>query len=165
MCLLRLRPQDIPASPALLATTLAVYLSANVAVSLIRSTLVEALILVSIDTLLGVAFIFVALHLRHYPERLTQTLTALLGTGVVMSIPAYALHRWFSLLQARDLESELAVNLWVLLFVWNLLVMAHILRHALNTRFIFGFFITVGYVLVLFRFMGVIQSLFGQTGT
>jgi hypothetical protein len=164
MCLLRLRPQDIPASPVLLAVTLVSYLGANVAVSLLDTALVEALVLVVLGTLLGIVLTVAALYLRRHAERITQTLTALLGTGVVMSVPAYALRRWFSLLQAQDLRSELAVHLWILVFIWNLLIMAHILRHALSTRFVFGFFIAVGYVFVLFRFLVAVQPLFSQAG-
>jgi hypothetical protein len=164
MCLLRLKPQDIPASPALLKATLTLYLGANIAVSLIGSSVVEALIFGTLGTLLEIAFTIAALYVRGCPARITQTLTALVGTGILTSIPACLLRYWFSVLQARDLDPELAVNVWILVFVWRLFIIAHILRHALNTRLIFGFLIAVGYVFVLFQCLVLMQLALGPPG-
>ena len=47
----------------------------------------------------------------------------------------------------------------VVIFLWNLFVMAHILRHALDTRFIIGFFISFGYAVFLIQLVVFIDRL------
>jgi len=51
------------------------------------------------------------------------------------------------------------VSLWLLLLLWNLFVMAHIIRHALSSSFAIGFGISLLYALLS---MQVITTLFPQ---
>ena len=49
--------------------------------------------------------------------------------------------------------SNLAGHCWIALFVWELFIAAHILRHALDMRLIAGFFIAIAYVFFEFQVM------------
>ena len=51
------------------------------------------------------------------------------------------------------------LSLWLLLLLWNLLVMAHIVRHALSSSFAIGFGISLLYALLN---MQVIATLFSS---
>jgi hypothetical protein len=38
--------------------------------------------------------------------------------------------------------------LWLAVFGWNLLIMAHILRHAINSNLVIGFMLAVAFVFI-----------------
>jgi hypothetical protein len=51
------------------------------------------------------------------------------------------------------------LSLWLLLLLWNLIVMAHIIRHALSSSFAIGFGVSLLYALLN---MQVITTLFSS---
>jgi hypothetical protein len=149
VCVFRLGPQDLPRSGALLGLAALTNLALGVVInqrqlplgSAILVALLEFGVLTVLTGLLTLAF--------RFPRRLVQTLTALFGSGAVIGSLALAL-----LLVLRDIPQLLRVGI----FLWNLLVMAHILRHALQIHMAAGFVIAIGYALVLVQLIG----LFGR---
>jgi hypothetical protein len=89
------------------------------------------------------------LHVRKFPERLPQTLTALAGTGIILGLLAFGF-----LLQADPEVNQPLLGLaWFGIFSWSLMVDAHIYRHALAISLSLGLLVTVlllaaSYVLV-----------------
>ena len=140
MCLLRLRPQDMPASSALLLVSAIACTATSFLLNAIDLALPEALLLAVTGTLVVVAVVIGMLALIQRLDRASQTLSALFGTSVVLFVPAWPLLSWMSELRAAGQRSDVAETLWLLLFVWSLFVMAHIFRNALSTRQIGGFF-------------------------
>lgn len=140
ICLLRLRPQDLPASSALLLISGAAYTLTNLIVLTIDLALPEALVLAVAVTVVVVAVVSAMLALIRRRQRAGQTLSALFGTSVILFVPGYPLLVWMNALRESGQRSDLAETLWLLLFVWSLFVMAHIFRNALSTRLIGGFF-------------------------
>ena len=80
------------------------------------------------------AFIFLLLYLLNKAARINQTLAAMAGAGSLLGLVAFPL----VLMQGpenADGAVPVALSLvWVALLVWNLVVSAHILRHALSAR-------------------------------
>jgi hypothetical protein len=89
--------------------------------------------------------------------RLIQTLTALSGTGTLLGLIALPVMQLLSSGQEAGQPFLLAGMLWLLLFGWNLLVMAHIMRHALSVNFPVAIGIAMLYTLVA---MQIINALF-----
>jgi len=89
--------------------------------------------------------------------RLTQTLTALAGTGTLLGLCALPVIQLLSSGQATGQPSLLASMLWLLLFGWNLVVVAHIMRHALSVNFPVATGIAMLYTLVAIQ---IINALF-----
>jgi hypothetical protein len=157
ICLLRRAPQDLPASSDLLGLSLGCYGLVSVLVSSQSYTFSKALLLAAVDLGLLVLFAWSLLYLQKKTTRLNQTLSALAGTGSLMGVIALPL----LLTIAPDAGAEAVPaplqSLWLLLLLWNLFVMAHIIRHALSSSFAIGFGISLLYALLN---MQVIVTLF-----
>lgn len=158
ICLLRAGPQDLPASTFLLATTLAVYGIAGLFLSLVNTTLSEALLMVMVDILLLAAFAYVILWVRTLTARFVQALTALAGTGAMLEFAAWPALAWQQLSATADGAGLMipSLLLWAWLF-WSIAVVGHILRHALSTTYTAGTLLSLLYTFIA---ISVVRSLF-----
>lgn len=146
-------PQDIDYSPALLV----LLLLATSAIDALGGALLGDASDGMAHSLLASAVILglcgVALALRGLRHRYVQTATALLATGIVVSLvqlPILGLLGPF--VDAAILSSaDMAWNLFQMLLrwaglatlVWQVLVYAHIVRHAMDSRFGFALALVV----------------------
>jgi hypothetical protein len=157
ICLLRRAPQELPASNYLLGLALCCYAAVSVLVSAQGYDFTRALQLATVDLGLLVVFIWLLLYLQGRQARFNQTLSAMAGTGSIMGLVALPL----LLMAGPDTVSgevpASLVSVWLLLLLWNLFVMAHILRHALSATFLIGFGFSLLYALIS---MQVITALF-----
>ncbi|MDH5631373.1 MAG: hypothetical protein OEZ10_00115 [Gammaproteobacteria bacterium] len=137
LCFFRNGPQHLPASSGLLTICAAAYVIAGTAGAAsqhpwplaAQSTLVDAVLLVLLAHGAVVA--------RGFYRRSTQTLIALLGAGT-----------FFSLVAIVALVVGLPPMMFWLILIWYVLVMAHILRHALEIPLMFGAGLALFYVFV-----------------
>lgn len=135
LCLLRLRPQDLPASSLLLALAALAYTACTaIAHSALLSPLDAAIGGVADALLLcGLTLSLLCLHRRW--ARAVQTLTALAGTGTVTTLVAIPFLSWrVSVMRAGD-PAGVELAFIAMIVIWNLAIIAHILRHALSTSF------------------------------
>ena len=153
ICLLRAGPQDLPASRRFLTLTLAGYVVVNVLVSRLSLGLREAAVVSLLDTLLLAAFAQVVLRVAARPERFLQTLAALAGTGQLLGLLALPLVAGLLKAQAAGQAAAGLALIWLGVLIWSLLVLGHILRHALAVRFVTGVGIGVLYNLVSIMIM------------
>ena len=86
-----------------------------------------------------------------------QTLTALSGTGTLLGLMALPVIQLLASGQEAGQPAVLAGLLWLVLFGWNLLVVAHIMRHALSVNFPVATGIAILYTLVALQ---IINALF-----
>ena len=159
ICLWRVAPQDLPASGTLLSLSLACYVLVSVLVSLGSYGLAEAVQLSLLDLGLMTVFVLSLLYLQNKTARIYQTLSALAGTGSLLGVFALPLVWW---VQPDTQPGEVPVILtlfWLLLLVWNLLVMAHIMRHALSSSLAIGLGVSLLYVLISLQ---IIAAVFPQ---
>jgi hypothetical protein len=157
ICLLRAGPQDLPASRELLGLSMASYVLASFLLSLPGYPLVAAGQLALMDASLVVVFAATTLYLTGKMARLTQTLTALSGTGTLLGLIALPVIQLLASGKDAGQPPLLAGMLWLLLFGWNILVVAHIMRHALSVNFPMAIGIAILYTLVAIQ---IINALF-----
>ena len=156
ICLLRAAPQDLPASRVLPVLALACYMLVSFVVSLSFYTGAEAFQVTVTD--LGLLLVLVPglLYLRGKTPRINQTLSALAGCGCLLGLLALPLVRFLG----QDVpvgEVPLVLSVfWLCLFVWNLLVVAHIMRHALSTSLAVGIGVAVMYALINMQVISVL---------
>lgn len=148
MLRLRAAPQDLPArDDLLLGSVAAAAVAAMLAIRRIYP-LDLAAARVALDLVLQLALVLVALRITGHPERFRQTFSALCGTGAILVLLTWPL---IDILSSQPPESGLAAGAVVLLFGiygWGVLVMGHILRHALGLALGRGVLLALGYVIV-----------------
>jgi len=144
---LRRAPQDLPASPWLMQLLLVLNLLVNTLLGLeVFASPLRALLAGVLDLVLSGTLLFAALQIRGHAGRWLQAYTGLLGMGVVLGTCGL-LYRLLSQLLG---VSGVAAMLDLGLFFWSLLVIGHILRHALNIRLPFAILIAFAYTIFLF---------------
>ncbi len=137
ICLLRAGPQDLPATQSMLALSLLAYTATSIAISVMTQSFGSAIVYGLADTLTPAALTSTLLVLHRFPQRLTQTLSALAGTGVVIGLFTLPL----------VLLQNVPLLLLLLIMVWSLTVIGHILHHALNVSLPMGILASTGYLL------------------
>ena len=162
ICLLRLGPQDLPASPFLLGIAVAAYLGLGVLVTALHYPFLTAVGISVTGALIFGLLAFVLLSVRGVSERFFQTCAAFAGTGAVLEAAALPL---VALLEPGEPEGAgaaagLLLTLpWLALLIWSWVVGGHILRHALSVRLTAG----IGLSIALFWLSTlVIHHLFGN---
>ena len=154
ICLLRMRPQDLPSSSMLLALALLAHTVMGVAVAAVNLRFGQALAAGVIDTALLCGFTTVLLTLYTLRERAVQTLTALAGAGSVIGFLAWPLSLWLHDAHAADTAPP-ALGLVLLLVIgWSLTVSAHILRHALSAPFYLGLLVSIAFYWITLKILG-----------
>ena len=150
ICRLRRAPQDIPASPHLLALSVTAY----ALLSCLLQGLSEPVDLAVSSALLEIAvlmlFVQCLLLLKGRPARWMQTMTALAGAGIILSLIALPLSLFAGVGSGAALvEYNLAITLLLMLAGWGVVVMGHVLRHALETHAALAFMLALVYLFLL----------------
>lgn len=131
--MLRRGPQDLPASQFLMVSALACYTASGLLLFLTQiPSLPDALSELSVVLGMEAGFFVALLALQGRLARAVQTLTALWGTGTLLTLAGLPLHMWISSIPEGADPATLA-NLGVLLLlILSLVVAGHILREALE---------------------------------
>jgi hypothetical protein len=145
LCLLRRAPQDMPASGLLLTIAIICYTATSALANLLGWGRIQAIPVALLDVSLLLAFVFVLLYLQGKLARVMQTLSALYGAGTLVGLATIPLllPGW----QSGEVP-VVAQFFMVALFGWNLVIVAHIMRHAMSSSFATGIAVSVLYSLV-----------------
>jgi hypothetical protein len=161
ICWFRGRPQDIPASPALLGVTLATYALAGALISLVTLPLPQAVGATLLDTSLLAGFVYAALQLRGYPGRFTQTLTALAGSLALIAWLSIPLTWWLYALQVSGSDARFPLLLLLLVQLWSIGVIGNVLRHSLEVSLPFALAVSLAYFILAVQ---ILNRLFAPVG-
>jgi hypothetical protein len=142
-------PRDLPASPALLAVVAVLYLCANVALTRLVDGPVLALTRGVADLGFTLAAFWLCLVVGQRAHRVLQTLTAVLGTGTLVTVPAIALAAVGQQLGPPGPDAA-ALTLLLLLpvLIWQVAVLAHIVQQALDAPLVTGIAVATSYALL-----------------
>jgi hypothetical protein len=160
ICLLRAGPQDLPASRELLGLAIASYTLVSFLLSAPGYPLATAGQMALVDVALLIVFPASLLYLLGKPARVYQTLTALAGTGTLLGLIALPVMPLLLQGEGSGPPPVFASLLWLVLFGWTLMVVAHIMRHALSVNLPVAIGIAVVYSLLA---MQIIAMLFPAT--
>jgi hypothetical protein len=149
---LRSGPEDLPAGWSTAALMVLVYVALGMlADSMLQLGSSSLRSLLSIG--LQITAITVLLHLRGYSQRLPQTISAAAGTGCLFGLVSIVLLAQSS---GGALPAGMA-TIWLGLFIWSLVVDAHIYRSSLSITMSLGVLLAV--VLFAVNFI-VVDALF-----
>lgn len=138
MCLLRLGPEDLPPSSFLLYLTLGLHALAVMLISVAVYPLGTALLAGITGTVVLAGLTLGALQIHQLAGRFHQTLTALAGSGALLTFIALVPNWWFYAAREAGADWGTPTLLLFLILVWSVVVTAHILRRALSTHFFLG---------------------------
>ena len=152
------RPQDLPASRAVVAALALVSVLTGYLVDRAHDDETLRLFFALTQTLLLGAWVWLALYVRGYPDRWYQTMSALYGSALFLNLVTWPLFSW---LEATQSGTPLPLFFALVMTLWFLAIMTLVLRHALVLPAIvsglvsFGLLVINGWILV---------SLFPVTG-
>ncbi len=146
ICLLRKGPQDLPQSSVLMSLCLISYTVLDVLLTVQSRPFADALLVSFVDV--GFLLVVTSLILRQhqYLDRWYQTMTALFGTGVILGIFIFPLVYGGMQNQYEDWLQQIIVLLFLIMVIWNIAVLAHIVRHAISTSLGIGIMIAILYI-------------------
>jgi len=143
ICLLRRGPQDLPTSGILLAIALTAQTVMTILLSGVTLSVPGALLSGVVDTALLVVLTGTLLYVQGRNVRVVQTLTALAGTGAIITLVALPLSGWLHGVDQAAGEGGFALLLLLILTGWSLAVAGHIFRHALSVPYFVGLVLAV----------------------
>lgn len=138
MMRLRSGPQDLPASRALTVVLALTYVSQGfIAGSVLGEPDSAPRTILAIAVQFGV--VLALLNMRNQQSRVEQTISALSATGFIFGMISIAI---LSRLQPGETNPDIAL-FYLALFVWSLIVDAHIYRHAFSFKMSMGVLVSV----------------------
>lgn len=143
ICLLRRGPQDLPTSVILLAIALTAHTVMAVLFFAVYESVTRALLSGLLDTALLVVLTGTLLYAQRKQARLVQTLTALGGTGAIITLVSLPVSGWYHAASTQVAPAGFAVLLLLILVAWSLAVAGHIFRHALSAPYFVGLVLAV----------------------
>ena len=157
ICRFRKRPQDIPASKNLLTIFILIYIVLSIFIADLYQETEQAIFGSFIELGLLLLFSWAMLQTSGKAVRWLQTVTALIGTNLIINIfalPAYVLVSFNS---AGELDTGSSTQSFGLLILaamacWNIAIMSHILKNALETHFAIALFLAITYIWIAFSF-------------
>ena len=163
ICRLNKGPQDIPASRNLLTICLVVYGLLSIQLAVLSQPIEKAVFAGVLEVALIMIFSLALLQIRGKSERWVQMVTALAGTGIIISILAIPLYLFIGI-GADDAAASGGVHALGLLFLavlacWNITIMGHILRHALDLNMFSAIILAISYIWIIFSFTAAIKPM------
>lgn len=155
IALRRLGPEDLPDSRFLLGIVLAAYLLVQIPVGVLLYGWASGVFqVIAADALLLGGFFWLLLWLTGRTNRYRQTLTALLGTGTLLTLIQWPLVWWWKLSGGESQPAIAATAGLLAMVVWSLIVQAHIVARALSSPFGAGLMVAVAYFLLNYQISG-----------
>ncbi|WP_455218080.1 hypothetical protein [Kaarinaea lacus] len=154
LCRFRAAPQDLPYSQFFMALCIACYTVVGFAISLSEQPFGQSIIIAAADTSLMVGLAYLGLWARDSLPRATQTVTALAGTGTLFELIGWPLVTYLQSL--GEGETSLLSLLLLGIVIWNIVVIGHILRHALELPMWVASGIALLYIYTSIRVMSVL---------
>ena len=134
LLVLKSAPQDLPYSPRLLVQLMLAYILSGIVV--LKTTLNPEDILSGLLLGLLIQYVFTYSVLRALDKRarFVQTFCAILGIGILFNLLSWPVFSMLSDETAQEAMRSSMSLMFLLMISWEVLVKAHIFRHALEMR-------------------------------
>ncbi|VAW65501.1 hypothetical protein MNBD_GAMMA08-2138 [hydrothermal vent metagenome] len=146
--LLKKGPQDFPCSFVLMRLCLMVYFVTGLPRLLISVDFFQAVLIMALDIIVLLGFVYFCLRAFSKSERFTQSMTGFASVGVVFQLMV------LPLLYVLNSDPEVAKTtpilpvLFLLFFSWNLTVYAHLFRESFGLRLPVAMILTICYIVI-----------------
>lgn len=160
MCRLNKRPQDLPASTNLLTICVVVYAFLSILLTSLFQPAEKAVLTGVIEIFLIMIFTLSLLQATGKTTRWTQTVTALFGTSIIINFITLPVYLLIDPTAINQLEANTGQSMALLILAalgcWNIVIMSHILKHALEVNFAIALFLAIVYIWIIFSFTSAI---------
>lgn len=145
-------PAKLPYSQASLFLTVLAYILVGEFLLGDERGLISIIIQISFEVIILFAISFITLKLTNKPQRLLQTVSALIGVSLIISVTSLLI--MFLLPESGDAEqiNPLVLKLNLLLLLWNLAAISLIFKRSFEIRTITAGFIALNYF-VFYEFL------------
>lgn len=142
-------PEQLPFDFACIVKALVVYSAINLWLLDAHSSVFDVLLKIAIEMGLLVVFLKIGLKVTHKSERFIQTMSALIGVGMVISLISIPIYYLLipQFLQQQELTQSV-INITLLLLIWNLAVISHIFKRSLEISTLMSAVIAFNYLIV-----------------
>ncbi len=148
IALWRRGPRDLPASRSVLAIAALLYLLSSVALTRLVNGPDYAFTHGAVDLGFTLAAFSLCLRVGDRAHRTLQTLTAVLGTGALLTVPALVLSAVGLQLTPPGADTAALTLLLVLpVLIWQIAVLAHIVQQALDAQLVTGIAFSTSYLI------------------
>jgi hypothetical protein len=144
--LLKAGPQHLPYSLSLFATLTLLYLASGVLVLTTSVSIGQAAANMMLDVAVLYSFSYFCLSLLKYKARFVQMVSALAGIGIAYHLLAWPLFVQIHNMQPEEQGAKIAALLMLLLVSWQVLVFAHVFRHAMQMSMMRALALSFGYL-------------------
>ena len=156
MLLLKSNPEDIPESKFLLFLVSGLYLFLNVITIALVDFFDKAFLLIILDILLLIVWVYMVLKIFKMQYRLTQTLIALFGTGIFFQLLSIPLRLGIEGAQG-GLVSFSVLGFFIIL-LWVTMVYGYLISCAINRSLRVGVLFAASYFILSFQLAAQILS-------
>ena len=148
MSLFLASPSSLPYSPAALILSVGAYLLVGQALLGEVKNLFEIGIQIAIEILILYLISYAVLAFKKMQGRLLQTLSALIGINLIISITSLLLVAMLPDMQNTETPDPLLVQLNLAILLWNLAVISLIFKRAFEIKTIVAGIIAFNYLLI-----------------
>jgi len=148
MCLFLSSPSRLPYSPASIVYSLLVYILIGDLLLGQERGLLSIIIQITVEIIILFIITFSMLKLRKKPERLLQTLSALIGVSMIISLVSLLIMSILPEGNNADDINPVVLQINLILLLWNLAVISLIFKRAFDIRTLTAGFIAFNYFLL-----------------
>ena len=145
----QIAPQDIPKNDQYLIVILILYFMLSAFTCQLYMNRDDVVSVALLDTGIMLLFTYVCLWICGFINRWSQTLTAVAGVGCTIGIIALPFMIVTHQITDNDAIKSFIGMIMLLLLIWNLMVNAHIFRHAFSVHYVGGIAISIMYFLLM----------------
>ena len=156
MCLLRAAPQDLPASSALLIITICTYFLISLLIALVNLRFAQSLGAAAVDAVLLLFVSYVMMWIKVTTNRWYQMATSMAATSSVLGLIALPLSLIQAMLGTGSTLASFAILFLIGIMVWNLVVLAHIIKHAMDASIFIAALLAGFYMYLSLKIMSVL---------
>ena len=154
--LLRAKPQDVPANSGVLVGTVAAAVITYAAAITSQFGVTEAVLRALLDLTVLVAVLHGGLKMVGHPQRFSQGYSALCGTAAVLNLLFWPVLSAIGGTGGLEQSGPLVMLVLLLLYVWSVMVIAHIFRHCFDTSTMVGVMVSIAYLIVVVAISGTV---------
>ncbi len=148
MCLFQSSPSNLPFNPKTIVLTVLAYILVGYTLLASERSLLSITAQIFVEVSILYAISYLVLKLVKKPERLIQTLSALIGVNLIVSLVSIPVFYLVSPPTPDQLAGSMALQINVILLVWNLAIISLIFKRAFQINTLLAGFIAFNYFLL-----------------